>query len=378
MSNNVHFLQFFGLLSSSATPAPASPEVMGRTRQHTVELDQPTVLSLQERELATGARLTITRSLMQRPSVPKQLDRIIGLQLAIEAREDVVLCQSLSIAVSAFLTTLESIAAGEREWASLEGGAATTKTMPTYIVASKRLLQSVGFCLSVESLLTPFGAEKGMLEDLDEAVRMLNTRVQLVAVQQARVGGGNECTQVEVVESEQTADGSCRIRVYLALVADCYEIVRPHWSVPEAGCVNSPAAPELEPQPEPQCGGGGQDGELVVPLRAFLFSQGVNEQADLSNTGLFNVGELECTINKASARYCEKLFEVFERKEAEWRWRADAGSTYEHTAVKRRLSVSERFWFMLPLNYNDIQGDELTGCSLETLTVDTAQDGQQL
>jgi hypothetical protein len=163
-------------------------------------------------------------------SLYSDMDR---LSLHIETRRDVALCQGISVVVAAFFATLEAAARESflpplnplrlsKHLQDEEGLRSSLKKCAA--LRSIRLIERMGFVVVFESLLSTFGNEQGMLEDLDDVVRLLHNSVRLVCKERTD-GGRNECVKVEI---EEVRDQRCH--------------------------TNAETEPEPEPEPEPEHG----------------------------------------------------------------------------------------------------------------------------
>jgi hypothetical protein len=102
--------------------------------------------------------------------------------------------QALSILVASFLATLESVSSPAQENESPE-------------FEQIRLLERCGFLLMVESLLSTYGNESGMLEDLEAAVTALN-EVTLMCIESVDEDKPSCCIKIECEEPEASAESS--------------------------------------------------------------------------------------------------------------------------------------------------------------------------
>ena len=94
-----------------------------------------------------------------------EIERVLRLEHALESRRDVALCQCLSVMASSFFATVEAVAAYKRASPPEEGSSFCCR----YTEACHELLCSVGFCLSVESLLaraTEYLAAAGVTDEV--------------------------------------------------------------------------------------------------------------------------------------------------------------------------------------------------------------------
>lgn len=198
---------------------------------------------------------------------PKENERLLE---KIEQRQDVVRSQVLSVASAAFLTVV---------------GLAASNKSPIHMDHLK-LICSTGFLVSIESLLSTLRSEKGMIEDMVEGVKWLNSSVSL-QVTEAVVGRPSlkkrtplkyaKCVDVSSLQQQQ---GSQVVATF-ALPSEVFA-----------------ALPEVLKQGE------------CVKLHAVMFTQGINEMQSVANTVLDT--SLQDEINYESIQALERYFRVYQ------------------------------------------------------------------
>uniref|UniRef100_K3WX27 Uncharacterized protein n=1 Tax=Globisporangium ultimum (strain ATCC 200006 / CBS 805.95 / DAOM BR144) TaxID=431595 RepID=K3WX27_GLOUD len=208
----------------------------------------------------------------------------------IEQRQDVVRCQILSVASAAFLTVL---------------GLAVNNKSPVHMDRLK-LICSTGFLLNIESLLSTMGNEKGMLEDMVEGVKWLNSSVSL-----------------RVVEAE-VASKSLREQYASPLkYAKCIEVLATKgsevvvtFSLPSEIFAGLPVILK--------------QGE-AVNIHAVMFTQGINEMQSVANTVLDT--SLQDEINFESGTTLERYFRVYQAF-VKYNARHNEGSVYNDARLE--------------------------------------------
>ena len=249
---NHHYLGFFGILmATTATAAVANQE------------SDDVAPSTDDSEL----RPTMS-AFAKNPALADTFDAVLSLGLEVDKRRDVTVCQSISVLVSAFFATLEGIATQQKYHDRKD-------VFSSQCVASAKLLEAVGFCVCVESLLScgdfkgggkvageltkQLKEENTMLEDLDDAVKQLE-RVTLVC-ELAGDGEPNECTAI--TPSSSTGDDGLEFDVHVKLTQACYAVKMFHRAgtadLPDGADPNVKETPTFhrasvatEPEPEPK------------------------------------------------------------------------------------------------------------------------------
>lgn len=193
IATNPHYLVFFGLLE-----APDGFEAFGSgtdsgmgSPMSGVESSPRVILGQSRAELPPSASLLAMTQSDVRTQHRVLHKNITELSLRIEGRRDVALSQALSILVTSFFATLQGAAAGA---SATDGGAIAALLMNQQSRQNLRLLERMGFCIAFESLLTTFGKECRMIEDLDAAVKLLNG-VKLVCTK-GKAGARNRCDRI--------------------------------------------------------------------------------------------------------------------------------------------------------------------------------------
>jgi len=226
-----------------------------------------------------------TSKIRNRPGLSETFDQVLDLEMEIASRRDVAVCQAISVLTAAFFATLDAIAADrkydaqrtgddepepEPEPEPEQGRQQSDRTCRSLRAASAKLLEEVGFCLCVESLLScgprtsPAAKENSMLEDLSDAVQQLN-RVTFVCSECDDESGPNECVAITPIESSDLAERDLAYEVRVKLSRNCYAVPMFHKpaeqietnsadegeeDAPLAG--TRPSEPEPEPEPEPR------------------------------------------------------------------------------------------------------------------------------
>ncbi|GMF11515.1 unnamed protein product [Phytophthora lilii] len=190
----------------------------------------------------------------QSPSDPRLRERI-------EMREDVVRSQVLAIAGASFLNAVGL--------AATRGGQHRQRL---------QLSCSTGFLLSIESLLSTVGAEKGMLEDMSEGVRWLNSVVSFQLVQSGEANPHMEMSKCVSVTSTPTGD---HVVVAFAVPPDVFSKL-----------------PEVLQQGH------------AIKLHGVLFTQGINEMQSVANHYLNS--SLQDELNFESVQMLQRYFRVYQ------------------------------------------------------------------
>ncbi|KAG3022205.1 hypothetical protein PC121_g5356 [Phytophthora cactorum] len=190
----------------------------------------------------------------QSPPDPRLRERI-------EMREDVVRSQVLAIAGASFLNAVGL--------AATRGGLHRQRL---------QLACSTGFLLSIESLLSTVGAEKGMLEDMSEGVRWLNSVVSFQLVQSAEANPHMEMSKCVSVTSTPTGD-----HVVVA------------FAVPPKVFAKLPDVM--------------QQGH-AIKLHGVMFTQGINEMQSVANHYLNS--SLQDELNFESVQMLQRYFRVYQ------------------------------------------------------------------
>ena len=324
IATNPHFLIFFGLLESSADRIDQVTSPMVREASSRVVLGQSNIQS------SHASLLNMTQSDVRSRHLDQKHAEITRLALRLEGRCDVALSQALSILVTSFFATLHSaaLAANHRNAAPHAPiGAGNAASMMSHQSRQNlRLIKRLGsFCISFESLLTTFGKECRMLEDLDATVRLLNG-VQLVC-KRGQAGARSRCDRIRRVErvgeyqttwlheataQDPTEDDDvqenplqvepepepehacsdsveewCTMQVNVTLAPECFAIIDPSAeTVVEDGTECQPESESVTtdsdmaegvPPPGHSC-----DSTRTLRVRAVLFTQGVNEQQSVA------------------------------------------------------------------------------------------------
>ncbi|KAG7385934.1 Phosphatidylinositol 3,4,5-trisphosphate-dependent Rac exchanger 2 protein [Phytophthora pseudosyringae] len=190
----------------------------------------------------------------QSPSDPRLRERI-------EVREDVVRSQVLAIAGASFLNAVGL--------AATRGGQHRQRL---------QLACSTGYLLSIESLLSTVGAEKGMLEDMSEGVRWLNSVVSFQLVQSGEANPHMEMSKCVSVTSTPTGD---HVVVAFAVPPDVF--------------VKLPNVL--------------QQGH-AIKLHGVMFTQGINEMQSVANHYLNS--SLQDELNFESVQMLQRYFRVYQ------------------------------------------------------------------
>ncbi|ETM99134.1 hypothetical protein PPTG_18989 [Phytophthora nicotianae INRA-310] len=183
------------------------------------------------------------------------------LRERIEMREDVVRSQVLAIAGASFLNAVGL--------AATRGGQHRQRL---------QLACSTGYLLSIESLLSTVGAEKGMLEDMSEGVRWLNSVVSFQLVQSAEANPHMEMSKCVSVTSTPTGD-----HVVVA------------FAVPPEVFAKLPNVL--------------QQGH-AIKLHGVMFTQGINEMQSVANHYLNS--SLQDELNFESVQMLQRYFRVYQ------------------------------------------------------------------
>ncbi|KAI9895115.1 hypothetical protein PsorP6_018764 [Peronosclerospora sorghi] len=201
-----------------------------------------------------GLRRLRQQLMSQNPPDPRLRERI-------EMREDIVRSQVLAIAGASFLNAVGL--------AARRGGQHRQRLL---------LSCSTGFLLSIESLLSTVGAEKGMLEDMSEGVRWLNNLVSFQLVQSRETNLHMEISKCVSVTSTPTGD---------------HVVVT--FAVPSAVFTKLPEVL--------------QQGH-AIKLHGVMFTQGVNEMQSVANHWLNT--SLQDELNFESVQMLQRYFRVYQ------------------------------------------------------------------
>ncbi|RMX63949.1 hypothetical protein DD238_004857 [Peronospora effusa] len=189
----------------------------------------------------------------QSPPDPRLRERI-------EMREDVVRSQVLAIAGASFLNAVSL--------AATRGGQHRQRL---------QLSCSTGFLLSIESLLSTVGAEKGMLEDMSDGVQWLNSVVSFQLVQSAEANLHVEMSKCVSVTSTPTGD---HVVAAFAVPPKVFSKL-----------------PEVL-----------QEGH-AIKLHAVMFTQGINEMQSVANHYLNS--SLQDELNFESVQMLQRYFRAY-------------------------------------------------------------------
>ncbi|KAL3660904.1 hypothetical protein V7S43_013921 [Phytophthora oleae] len=190
----------------------------------------------------------------QSPSDPRLRERI-------EMREDVVRSQVLAIAGASFLNAVGL--------AATRGGQHRQRL---------QLACSTGFLLSIESLLSTVGAEKGMLEDMSEGIRWLNSAVSFQLVQSGETNPHMKMSKCVSVTSTPTGD---HVVVAFAVPPDVFSKL-----------------PDVMQQGH------------AIKLHSVMFTQGINEMQSVANHYLNS--SLQDELNFESVQMLQRYFRVYQ------------------------------------------------------------------
>ncbi|CEG50205.1 inositol--bisphosphate 4 [Plasmopara halstedii] len=189
----------------------------------------------------------------QSPPDPRLRERI-------EMREDVVRSQVLAIAGASLLNAVDL--------AATRGGQHRQRL---------QLACSTGYLLSIESLLSTVGAEKGMLEDMSEGVRWLNSVVSFQLVQSAEAHPYMKFSKCVGVTSTPTGD---HVVVAFAVPPSIFSKL-----------------PDVLQQGH------------AIKLHGVLFTQGINEMQSVANHYLNS--SLQDELNFESVQMLQRYFRVY-------------------------------------------------------------------
>ena len=176
-------------------------------------------------------------------------------------REDIVRSQVLAIAGASFLDAVSL--------AATRGGQHRQRL---------QLSCSTGFLLSIESLLSTVGAEKGMLEDMSEGIQWLNSVVSFQLVQSAEVNLHVEMSKCVSVTSTPTGD---HVVAAFAVPPKVFSKL-----------------PEVLQQGH------------AIKLHAVMFTQGINEMQSVANHYLNS--SLQDELNFESVQMLQRYFQVYQ------------------------------------------------------------------
>lgn len=211
---------------------------------------------------------------------PRDNERLLE---KIEQRQDVVRSQVLSVASAAFLTVV---------------GLAASNKSPIHMDHLK-LICSTGFLISIESLLSTLRSEKGMIEDMVEGVKWLNSSVSL-QVTEAVVGRPSlkkrsSLKYAKCIDVSSMQLGS-QIVATFALPSEVFA-----------------ALPDILKKGDP------------VKIHAVMFTQGINEMQSVANTVMDT--SLQDEINYESVQALERYFHVYQAF-VKYNARHNAGSVF--------------------------------------------------
>lgn len=227
-----------------------------------------------------GGLRRLQQQLQQTPNDGRLRERI-------EQREDVVRCQVLAIAGSAFLSAVGLAAAkGGSHYERLE------------------LICSTGFLLNMESLLSTVGAEKGMLEDMAEGVRWLSRSVNFQVLRSIEQNPRLKYSKCVSILSTPTGD---HIDVAFAVPSDVF--------------VKLPVIL--------------QEGH-AIKVHAVMFTQGINEMQSVANHYLNS--SLQDELNSENADMLERYFRVYQ---TQVKFLADQKKFSSRTSGDASSSISE-------------------------------------
>lgn len=179
----------------------------------------------------------------------------------LEQRRDIVRSQILCIASAAYLSLV---------------GLAAKKSSAHQM--QLQLTCSTGFLLSMESLLSTYGSEIGMIEDMAEGIKWLNTHVTLQILQSMEKNPKLKYSKCVGISDSISKD---EVVVTFAVPPEVFEIL-----------------PDVLQQ------------GAAIKIHAVLFTQGVNEMQSMAN----NVSDtsLQDDINFESVKRLEHYFQVYE------------------------------------------------------------------
>lgn len=114
-------------------------------------------------------------------SKPPSDGDISSFMAKLEHRRDIVYCQMLSILLTSFMNIVSLACEGSE-----------------HHIAQLKLISECGFLLSMESLLSTMGSEKGMIEDMWDAVEWVNSnvRIQLVLLMETKAPQLARCVDI--------------------------------------------------------------------------------------------------------------------------------------------------------------------------------------
>lgn len=238
--------------ASAATPTPVVDELVHTVITHGCTAAH--VLGFKD----GGLRRLLAAS-AQSPKDEKLLEKI-------EQRQDVVRSQVLSVASAAFLTVL--------------GLAVNTKS-PIHMDRLK-LICSTGFLISIESLLSTVRSEKGMIEDMVEGVKWLNSSVSLQVVDAATLATSKtKPSRLKYTKCVDVSTVGTQVIATFALPSEFFA-----------------ALPEILKKGD------------AVKIHAVMFTQGINEMQSVANTVLDT--SLQDEINYESIQMLERYFRVYQ------------------------------------------------------------------
>lgn len=182
-----------------------------------------------------------------------------GYWQRIERREEVVQSQILGVALTSFSNVLSLASLGSK----------------THL-AQLALACRIGYFLNVESLLSTIGNEKGMLEDMDSAVKWLNTVSIRVILLDKDDTGISRCLGVSALNTNSLH----RTIVSFAVKSDEFATISPLLG-----------------------------GKSTINIFAALFTQGINEKQSVANSVLDT--RLQDVVNSESFAVVAQYFERY-------------------------------------------------------------------
>ena len=188
---------------------------------------------------------------------------VVETEAAMSRRRDVALGQSIAIACTAFLASLEGIAAAPAPSDAAPNGNSDADA------AMRGLLLRGEFLMVIESLLSVAGSELAMLEDLAACTSQLNDGVTFVCTPHVAPGApnqehGSDCGNSVVRVSSVT---STELEVHMKLDPTCYALLSP--ARMREGSIDAGASPSWRE--------GDELAATRVKLSAILFTRGINE-----------------------------------------------------------------------------------------------------
>lgn len=288
---NVHLTRAKRIILSSGHPSgtvtPADSTIASAASAPTVDEHVHTVIThgctaAHVLGFKDGGLRRLLHASAQSPKDEKLLEKI-------EQRQDVVRSQVLSIAAAAFMTVL---------------GLAVNSKSPVHMDRLK-LICSTGFLISIESLLSTVRNEKGMIEDMVEGVKWLNSSVSLQVTDAAAIapsaGKRSMLKYAKCVDVSRSGNGSEVVATF-ALPTEIFS-----------------GLPDILKKGDP------------VKLHAVMFTQGINEMQSVANTMLDT--SLQDEVNYESVQMLERYFRVFQSF-VKYNARHNAGSVYNDACLE--------------------------------------------